>query len=266
MVDPTQLLPCVTDMSPVHFVGRDQIYRCISAVMADIGAVGKDGKNEDQRYKFRGIDQFYNAAHPALVKHGVFCVPQVQTYESSERVSQAGKPSLRVVMKVAHQFYAPDGSSVTVVTMGEGIDSSDKATNKAMSAAMKYAFMELFCVPTEELVDGDKESPEAGVRKIPNAVVTAPKEFVKPKRPTTGPFPPEAFPEFITLGQQQNFAIEFKQSLPLALRKRAEEFRHAWLKDQGFVTSEGAPTSALIPIEKFMSVRTAACAWGAAQL
>lgn len=246
---------------PVTFVGHEQIYACISAVMAEIGAVGKDGKNSDQGYKFRGIDQFYNAAHPALVKFGVFCVPQVQTYESTERLTQSGKPSLRVVMRVAHRFYAPDGSSIEVITMGEGIDSSDKATNKAMSAAMKYAFMELFCVPTEELVDGDKDSPEAGTRKIPNATVTQPKEFVKPVREAT-----QVAPEFITIPQQQNFAIEFKQSLAPGLRKRAEELRHAWLKQKGYVNSEGMPTSGLIPTDHFMALRREACAWGAQQV
>lgn len=253
---------------PVQFTGNtDKIYACISAVMAEIGAVGKDGKNTDQGYRFRGIDQFYNAAHPALVKFGVFCVPQVQTYESTERLTQSGKPSLRVVMKVAHRFYAPDGSSIEVVTMGEGIDSSDKATNKAMSAAMKYAFMELFCVPTEDVADADKDSPEAGTRKIPNAVVTQPKEFVKPQREAMpGGAVPGQQPEFITIPQQQNFAIEFKGALPPDLRKRAEELRHAWLKLAGYVNSEGMPTSGLVPVVDFNRVRHEACLWGASQV
>ena len=35
------------------------------------------------------------------------------------------------------------------------MDSGDKASNKAMSSAFKYAFIETFCVPTEEDKDTD---------------------------------------------------------------------------------------------------------------
>ena len=47
------------------------------------------------------------------------------------------------------------------VTIGEGMDSGDKATNKAMAIAFKYACFQVFCIPTEEMNDPDSESPEA---------------------------------------------------------------------------------------------------------
>ena len=39
------------------------------------------------------------------------------------------------------------------------MDSGDKATNKAMSAAFKYACFQTFCIPTEEMKDPDAETP-----------------------------------------------------------------------------------------------------------
>ena len=130
--------------------------------MNEIGSVGKDGYNKHQNYKFRGIEQFYAAAHPALIKHGVFCVPQVVETITENYAKEDGKNSFRVLLKVNHKFYAEDGSFVEVITQGEGIDSSDKSSNKAMSAAMKYAFIELFSIPTEDVADSDRDSPEAG--------------------------------------------------------------------------------------------------------
>ena len=39
------------------------------------------------------------------------------------------------------------------------MDSGDKASNKAMSAAFKYACFQTFCIPTEEMQDPDAETP-----------------------------------------------------------------------------------------------------------
>jgi hypothetical protein len=55
---------------------------------------------------------------------------------------------------------ASDGSKHTVKTYGEAMDSGDKATNKAMSAAYKYAAFQAFCIPTEGDNDADATTPE----------------------------------------------------------------------------------------------------------
>ena len=38
------------------------------------------------------------------------------------------------------------------------MDSGDKATNKAMAVAFKYACFQIFCIPTEEMQDPDADS------------------------------------------------------------------------------------------------------------
>lgn len=45
-----------------------QIYAAISAAMADISAIGKDKYNQQQGFKFRGIDDVMNALKPILTK------------------------------------------------------------------------------------------------------------------------------------------------------------------------------------------------------
>lgn len=144
-----------------------QIYKKMSQVMADIGPVKKDQKNQAQGFKFRGIDQFVNALHPVLVKHGVFMTPRVvqESHEVKEVTRSNGKTGYdkHVHLMVEYDFYAEDGSKVTVGPIAaEGLDSGDKSTNKALSAALKYALIQTFSVPTEDMVDGDAESPEIG--------------------------------------------------------------------------------------------------------
>ena len=61
------------------------IFETISAVMADIGAVGKTSKNQQQGFMFRGIDAVMNALAPALAKNKFFVVPEILEQTREER-------------------------------------------------------------------------------------------------------------------------------------------------------------------------------------
>lgn len=140
------------------------IYKKIPAIMAEVGAIGKDRKNAAQNYAFRGIDDFYFAMQPVLAKHGVFCAPSVLRDTREERQTKSGANMIYTVLAMEFTFYAEDGSSFKVSTIGEAMDSGDKSAAKAMSTALKYAFMQLFCVPTEEdggKLDTENDSPES---------------------------------------------------------------------------------------------------------
>lgn len=146
-----------------------KIYEAISAVMKDCGFIAKDSTNEQQRYKYRGIDAVMNALNPAFVANHVFCVPEVLEQTREERVNTKGTTLIYSVVRVKYTFYADDGSSVSAVVCGEGMDSGDKATNKAMSAAYKYACFQVFCIPTEEMHDSEEDSPEVAPRREPRS-------------------------------------------------------------------------------------------------
>jgi hypothetical protein len=144
------------------------IYTKMSNVMKEIKSVSKNEKNQAQGYKFRGIDAFINALYPALTKHGVFMTPRCTSYtqELKDVTRGSGKPGVdkHVSMLMEYDFFAEDGSKVTVGPIpAEGLDSGDKATNKALSAALKYALIQTFSVPTEDMAEADLETPEIGV-------------------------------------------------------------------------------------------------------
>jgi hypothetical protein len=146
------------------------IFKKMSDVMREIGFVGKDQKNQAQGFKFRGIDQFVNALYPALVKHGVFMAPECvsENHEIKEVTRGSGKAGVdkHVHIQMAYTFYAEDGSSVRVGPIpAEGLDSGDKSTNKALSAALKYALIQTFSIPTEDMAEADFDSPEIGTKR-----------------------------------------------------------------------------------------------------
>lgn len=142
------------------------IFESINKVMDEIGAIGKNTKNAQQGFMYRGIDAVMNALNPALVKYKVFVVPEVLEQTREERTNAKGTTLLYSIIKVKYTFYAEDGSSVSAVVIGEGMDSGDKATNKAMSIAFKYACFQVFCIPTEEMVDPDAECHEVKAKTI----------------------------------------------------------------------------------------------------
>ena len=135
-----------------------EIYKLIPKVMEEIGAIGKGRKNVQQNYQFRGIDDIYNAVNAALAKHEVFCVPKVISKSREERQTKAGGMLIYTILEVEYTFYAPDSSNIVAVMIGEAMDSGDKSCNKAMSAAQKYAFLQIFCIPTEEPKDTENET------------------------------------------------------------------------------------------------------------
>lgn len=142
------------------------IYAAICGAMEDIGAVGKNDTNRQQGFKYRSIDAVMNALNPAMVKHKIFCTPEVVEQSREERNTSKGGTLIYSVCRIRYRFFTTDGSHVDAVVVGEGMDSGDKATSKAMSAAFKYACFHTFCIPTENLMDEpDADMPEPNTKK-----------------------------------------------------------------------------------------------------
>lgn len=140
-----------------------KVYEAIVKVSAKLAVNGitKDKKNESQGYRFRGIDDIYNALAPIMADAKLCILPNVLERTVIEKASKSGGTLFYVTVKVDHAFVsAEDGSEHHVVTYGEAMDSGDKATNKAMSAAYKYAAIEAFCIPTEGDNDADSKTHE----------------------------------------------------------------------------------------------------------
>lgn len=147
-----------------------EIFKKIPLIMAEVGPIDKDDYNQQQKYSFRGIEAAYNRLNPVLAKHGVFSVPEVLSDHSEERQSSKGSTLIYRILKIKYRFYASDGSFVEAVVIGEGMDTGDKAANKAMSVAHKYALFQVFCVPTKDMDDPDGESHEVdGDKNRPKA-------------------------------------------------------------------------------------------------
>ena len=163
-----------------------KIYSLMGEAMRRISAVGKDSVNQTQGFKYRGIDAVMNALYPVMSDLGLFIVPEVLEQTREERTTtkfyngQEKKSTLLYsLLKIRYTMYAPDGSNVSAVVIGEGMDSGDKASNKAMAVGLKYACFQMFMIPTEEMAadDPDRESHEIDPKASnPTATPKAPKK------------------------------------------------------------------------------------------
>ena len=139
------------------------IYESIAKIQSEIDFIGKDKQvKEGGNYRYRGVDQVLNTLHPLFAKHKVFAVPEVlEVLFREEKQTNSGKRVLYEVLRVKYCFYAEDGTNVSAVVDGEAMDSGDKASNKCMSVAYKYACFQILSIPTEETAaDPDDEAEE----------------------------------------------------------------------------------------------------------
>lgn len=138
-----------------------KVYQSIAKVMLDLSkmGIGKDKVNQQQNFKYRGVDDVMNAIAPLLAEHGLLILPRVTKRELVERVSASGKPLFFTTLEIEYDFVSGiDGSKHTVGPMiGEAMDSGDKSANKAMAIAYKYVCFQAFCIPTEVTSDPDAE-------------------------------------------------------------------------------------------------------------
>lgn len=146
-------------------MARPLIYGKIADCMRQMGAIGKDSKNTQQGFMYRGVDAVMNALNPVLTANRMFCVPEVLEQHREERQTRSGGNLIYSILKMRYTLYAEDGSNVSAVVIGEGMDSADKGSNKAMSVAYKYAMFQIFSIPTEEMADPDAETPPESTRK-----------------------------------------------------------------------------------------------------
>ena len=140
--------------------GQPLIYERIAAIMAEVPAIGKNNQNQEQRYRFRGIDDVYNSLHPLFVKHQVFTTSEILNKNREVWTNKNGTIMIEFTLQVKYRFTAIDGSSIETETMGQAMDSSDKASNKAMSMAHKAAILQIFMIPTVDIEDADANTPE----------------------------------------------------------------------------------------------------------
>ena len=136
------------------------IYQKIANILKETKAITKSEKNQQQGFKFRGIDNVMNELHELFAKNDVFILQEVQGFTTENRPTKSGGTNTFTRATIKFCYMTTDGSHVDTVNVGEAMDSGDKGMTKAMSIALKYSLLQMFLIPTEEPKDPDETTPE----------------------------------------------------------------------------------------------------------
>lgn len=156
------------------------IHTATLAVMKEVGVIAKTRTNTGQNYQFRGIDDVVERVGPLMAKHGIICAPRVLSFEAKQ-IDTKNSRANHVLCLVEHTYKAADGTFEVVTTLGEAMDSGDKAAFKAMSGALKYSHTEYFEIPTFGAgADPESASPELAGRPATNSAPPASRPAARP--------------------------------------------------------------------------------------
>jgi hypothetical protein len=211
----------------------------VSGMLAQDG-ISKGRKNQQQGYAFRGIDDVLNALAPMLSAEGLVVIPTVTSRECVERATKSGGSLFYVAVSVQFRIISTaDGSEVTATVYGEAMDSADKATNKAMSAAYKYWAILTFCIPTEGDNDADAHTHQPAPAIPMSKSVGTPSERAKamptPAKPD-GAIPPQVLKVLDAITDMPGITAKCSEYKPMAQKEgwERELFRYWQKRDDGF--------------------------------
>jgi hypothetical protein len=138
-----------TDPTPTELPATNVI-EALRRVIRDLPAIGKDGTGPSTQggYKYRGIEQITRHVGPLFARHGLVMAPNAIVWRPTREITVSGKPNTDESLLVTYRVYGPGGSLdfIEVQAPGIGRDSSDKGSNKAMTAAYKYALTQMLAV------------------------------------------------------------------------------------------------------------------------
>lgn len=125
-------------------------------------------KADDKGFKFRGIDDVRNVIAPLQKECCLNILPSVIKRLAEDKKTTSTwdgktteKTSIWVNLEVEFEFInTVDFSSTKKIFFGEGSDSSDKASQKAMSQAYKTMAINTFNIPTEGEADDEQKNIE----------------------------------------------------------------------------------------------------------
>lgn len=146
------------------------IHTAINAIMQSVGYVQKQ-KSGGLNYSFAGEAVLIAALRPAMVEQGVYmAVVALSDIRRGEYTTAKGSVMQMVDLTATVRFaHALSGTFIDVVALGSGADTGDKASNKALTGAYKYALRQTFCIETGDDPDDAPSQPRAPKAKVDQA-------------------------------------------------------------------------------------------------
>ena len=127
------------------------IYEKIAAIMQDVQYLAKDDHVEfgSTKYKALSEEKVTSIMRAELLKHKLVVYPIAQTATRTGNITHVDVLYRMVNVENPEEY-------IEIASCGDGADTQDKGSGKAMTYAFKYMWLRTFAIPTGE--DPDKIS------------------------------------------------------------------------------------------------------------
>ena len=165
------------NMDWIEYLKGKNLYEKMACITDEIGVVAKNLKidvSKSNSYKAVSERDVLDAVKPIEFKYRVYSYPVTREIIESNvlttKTDYGERNSLYMRLETTYRFVNMDEPEefIDIKSYGDGIDTGDKATGKAMTYADKYALMKAYKIST-----GDDPDQEAS------------KEYEKPKAKAT---------------------------------------------------------------------------------
>lgn len=206
----------------------------LAEVMAEVGYVQKDGKNEHQRYTYPSAKAVLMKVNAALSKRNISLESEVDLLRYEPGKTPKGTDMQRAVVKITLVYVDGDNPEVRAKAqgLGEGSDSGDKSVMKANTAALKYVVSNSFLISwgddpeADETVDkmlAETSKPKSVSKTGP---ATSKKTSSQDTAPTTVKAPKESKSEDTPETILADIGKASLEELDNKLRERVLAFKH----------------------------------------
>ena len=135
-----------------NMTGLDQ---AMLAARKEMGAVGKTGRNDFDKYDYSTLGDYLDVTEPACLKHDL--LTSVEEIESEPFQSTSGRMPNGWRVKIATRIkHVPTGEVVEHHQTGEAYDKGDKGFYKAFTGARKFALQGIWNLYGDD--DPEKDS------------------------------------------------------------------------------------------------------------
>lgn len=141
-----------TSAPPKRLAGK------LAEVSAAVGTIAKRGRNEHHKYDYATEADVALAVRDELARRRIAFLPFVDEVGVRETTTSRGNATAITQLGVRIDFVDGDtGEELSVRVVGQGDDPGDKGASKAFTAAVKYALLKTFLIPTGDDPEGDSE-------------------------------------------------------------------------------------------------------------
>lgn len=135
------------------------------------GYIQKGSENKEQKYRYAAAADVMRKINPALVEAKVVSIPEFSILSEKEKHTSKGAVWQLVTVQCKLQIIdSESGESVTVASLGCGVDPNDKAVAKAQTMALKYAWLTALNIETGDDPEADEQPDQTTfVTSLPNS-------------------------------------------------------------------------------------------------